>query len=165
MPARSITLYGQPVLHEPCAPVTSFDEELSRLVDDMFESMYAAEGVGLAANQIGVPLRIFVYDCGTDGDRAVGHVINPTLTVPKGRRHLDVDSEGCLSVPGPYADLGRMDEATVTGFDRTGRPITVRGTGLLARCLQHECDHLDGVVYVDHLSPRKRRAILAAAVF
>jgi peptide deformylase len=160
---RPITLYGEPVLHAPCAPVTAFDDELASLIDDMFASMYAANGVGLAANQIGVSLRIFVYDCSTDETQLVGHVVNPELTVPKGRGHLDVDSEGCLSVPGPYADLGRADEATVTGFDRHGQPVTVAGKGLLARCLQHEVDHLDGVVYVDRLTPRKRRAVLSGA--
>jgi peptide deformylase len=99
------------------------------LIDDMFASMYAANGVGLAANQIGVNLRVFVYDCDSDGVRSVGHVVNPVLTTPKGRRHLDVDSEGCLSVPGPYANLARADEATVTGQDRTGA-AQVTGTGL-----------------------------------
>ena len=158
-----ITRYGDAALHVVCAPVTAFDDDLAQLIDDMFASMYAANGVGLAANQIGIGRRVFVFDCGEDDERVVGHVVNPTITLPKGRRHLDVDIEGCLSVPGPYADLARMDEATVSGFDRTGRPLTLIGKGLLARCFQHEVDHLDGVVYVDKLSPRKRRSILAEA--
>lgn len=163
--ARPITQYGEAVLHRPCAPVTAFDEGLAQLVQDMFASMYAAAGVGLAANQIGVSARVFVYDC-TDDDtdeRQVGHVVNPLLRAPKGRRHRDVDAEGCLSVPGQYADLGRADTATVVGVDLHGDPVRVSGTGLLARCLQHEVDHLDGVVYVDLLSSRKRASILAAA--
>jgi peptide deformylase len=163
--ARQITLYGEPVLHQPGRVVTAFDEDLARLVEDMFASMYAAEGVGLAANQIGVDLRVFVYDCTDDetGERQVGHVVNPLLRAPKGRQHREVEAEGCLSVPGQYADLARADLATVTGVDRHGEPLTLTGTGLLARCLQHEVDHLDGVVYVDHLSARKRKSLLAAA--
>ncbi len=163
--ARPITHYGERVLHRPCTSVTAFDDNLARLVEDMFASMYAAEGVGLAANQIGVDARVFVYDCTDEetGDRQVGHVVNPVLRFPKGRRHRAVDAEGCLSVPGQYADLARADLATVTGVDIHGESLTVTGTGLLARCLQHEVDHLDGVVYVDRLSARKRASILAAA--
>jgi peptide deformylase len=160
---RPLTRYGDPVLHEPCAEVTEFSPELGSLIDDMFASMYKADGVGLAANQVGVGLRVFVYDCEVGGTRHIGHVVNPVFSVPKGRRHLDVDTEGCLSVPGPYATLARADEATVIGQDRTGQAIKVTGTGLLARCLQHEVDHLEGIVYVDRLTPRKRRAILADA--
>jgi peptide deformylase len=163
--AHPITRYGDPVLHRPCPAVTLFDERLAQLVEDMFASMYAAEGVGLAANQIGVAARVFVYDCPEeDGEgRLRGHIVNPSLRFPKGRKHRDVESEGCLSVPGQYADLARADLATVTGVDLHGAPLTISGTGLLARCLQHEVDHLDGIVYVDRLSSRKRKAILAAA--
>jgi peptide deformylase len=153
------------VLHRPCAAVTAFDEALAALVADMFASMYAANGVGLAANQIGVDARVFVYDCQEDPDgvRQVGHVVNPVLHAPKGRGHLDVDTEGCLSIPGQFADLGRADLATVTGVDVHGTAIRIKGTGLLARCFQHEVDHLDGLLYVDRLSRRKRKAILSAA--
>jgi peptide deformylase len=158
-----IVRYGDPVLHQPCAPVTAFDEPLAQLIADLFASMYAANGVGLAANQIGVGLRVFVYDCAEGEEQRVGHVVNPVLNAPKGRRHLDVDNEGCLSVPGPYAELGRMDLATVNGFDQTGAPVTIVGTGWFARCLQHEVDHLDGTVYVDRLPTRRRRAVLAEA--
>lgn len=161
---RPITRYGDPVLHTPCADVTSFDAELAELIADMFASMYAADGVGLAANQIGVGLRVFVYDCRDDDEeRFVGHIVNPVLAAPKGRGHRHVDREGCLSVPGPYADLGRADIATVTGVDQTGQPVTVRGTGFLARCFQHEVDHLNGIVYVDHLPRRRRQSVLASA--
>ncbi|MGK5554259.1 peptide deformylase [Actinomadura kijaniata] len=158
--ARPITIVGTPVLHRPCRPVEEFDDALAALVDDMFASMYAAEGVGLAANQIGVDLRVFVYDCpDEDGVHRKGVVVNPTLELP-GHRHLDHGDEGCLSVPGPHAPLARPDRATVTGFDVKGSPITVEGTGLLARCLQHETDHLNGKLYIDRLSARARKKVL-----
>ncbi|MET8989753.1 peptide deformylase [Nonomuraea wenchangensis] len=161
---RPIVHVGDPVLHRPCEPVTRFGEELAALVDDMFASMYAAEGVGLAANQIGVPLRVFVYDCpDADGVRHKGVVVNPALEPPGlGERRLDTGDEGCLSVPGQYAPLPRPDRATVHGFDAAGEPVTVTGTGLLARCLQHESDHLDGRLYIDRLPAKRRKQVLAA---
>ncbi|MGW0809717.1 peptide deformylase [Nonomuraea sp. NPDC002799] len=161
---RPIVRVGDPVLHRACEPVTRFDGELAALVDDMFASMYAAEGVGLAANQIGVPLRVFVYDCpDEDGERHKGVVVNPALELPRlGERRLDPGDEGCLSVPGQYAPLPRADHATVHGFDAAGKPVTVEGTGLLARCLQHESDHLDGHLYIDRLPAKRRRQVLAA---
>jgi peptide deformylase len=159
-----ITMFGQPVLHTRCAPVAEFGVPLARLVADMFASMYAADGVGLAANQIGVGLRVFVYDCpDAAGERQVGHVVNPVLqplTAPEA-----TDAEGCLSIPGAHAELARAAEATVSGVDVTGAPITVTGTGLLARCLQHETDHLNGIVYVDRLPEERREATLAEAIF
>jgi len=161
--ARPITRYGTPVLHRPCRPVTAFDDDLRTLIDDMFASMYAADGVGLAANQIGVDLRVFVFDCPDDTDtNQVGHLVNPVL-VPVEPRELDEDSEGCLSVPGEQADLARVAEIGVRGADLTGDPVEYRGTGMLARCFQHEVDHLDGLVYVDRLPKRSRRKILKAA--
>ncbi|MGR6920598.1 peptide deformylase [[Actinomadura] parvosata] len=161
---RPIVTVGDPVLHSPCEPVTRFDGELAALVDDMFASMYAAEGVGLAANQIGVPLRVFVYDCpDAEGVRHKGVVVNPGLEVPGlGERRLDAGDEGCLSVPGQYAPLPRPDRATVRGLDPAGEPVTVEGSGLLARCLQHECDHLDGYLYIDRLPVKRRKQVLAA---
>ncbi|NUP80223.1 MAG: peptide deformylase [Nonomuraea sp.] len=161
---RPIVHVGDPVLHHPCEPVTRFDGELAALVDDMFASMYAAEGVGLAANQIGVPLRVFVYDCpDADGTRHKGVVVNPTLALPGlGDRRLDPGEEGCLSVPGQYAPLPRADHAAVHGFDADGAPVTVEGTGMLARCLQHETDHLDGHLYIDRLPAKVRKRVLAA---
>lgn len=160
---RPITLVGTPVLHAPCRPVERFDDELARLVDDMFASMYAANGVGLAANQIGVDLRVFVYDC-PDGDdvHQKGVIVNPRLELPDGKdRNLDRSEEGCLSVPGGHAPVARPDVATCHGFDVTGAPVTVRGTGLLARCLQHETDHLDGMLYIDRLPASVRKTVLA----
>ena len=163
--ARPITTYGTPVLHRRCTPVTAFDDDLVQLVADMFASMAAADGVGLAANQIGVDARVFVVDCpDEDGEHVVAHVVNPVLHLPTGRRRrLDLDGEGCLSVPGQYADLARPDRSEVTGVDVHGRPVRVVGTGLLARCLQHEVDHLEGVVYVDRLPAGQRVDVLAAA--
>ncbi|TYB49612.1 peptide deformylase [Actinomadura chibensis] len=159
---RPITLVGTPVLHAPCRRVEDFDAGLAELVDDMFASMYAAEGVGLAANQIGVDLRVFVYDCpDADGARHRGAVVNPVLELPALEdRRLDDGDEGCLSVPGPHARLARPDHAAVRGFDVAGKPVRVEGTGLLARCLQHETDHLEGRLYIDRLSARARKKVL-----
>ena len=161
---RPITLYGTPVLHQPCRPVTAFDAELAALIDDMFASMYAAEGVGLAANQIGVPLRVFVYDCrDADGIRHKGHIVNPKLLPPSVFAATVSDLEGCLSIPGQNAEVPRPAVAECTGFDKHGNPVTVTGTGNFARCLHHESDHLDGTVYVDLLPEALRRKLLRAA--
>lgn len=159
---RPITVVGNPVLHQECKDVTDFDDSLASLIDDMFASQRAAEGVGLAANQIGVDLKVFVYDCMDDeGVRHVGVVCNPVLQeLPADRRLLDDSNEGCLSVPGAYAPLARPDYAVVRGQDATGKPITVRGTGYFARCLQHETDHLYGRLYIDRLSKRDRKDVL-----
>jgi peptide deformylase len=160
--ARPITVVGNPVLHRECKDVTSFDAELASLVDDMFASQRAAEGVGLAANQIGVDLKVFVYDCMDDeGVRHVGVVCNPVLDeLPAERRRLDDSNEGCLSVPGAYESLARPDYAVVRGQDAEGKPIVVEGTGYFARCLQHETDHLYGYLYIDRLSKRERKSAL-----
>lgn len=160
--ARPITVVGNPVLHKECKNVTEFDEGLAQLIDDMFASQRAAEGVGLAANQIGVDLKVFVYDCpDDDGVRHVGVVCNPVLDeLPAAERVLDDSNEGCLSVPTAYAELARPDVAVVRGQDPQGRPIAVRGTGYFARCLQHETDHLYGYLYIDRLSKRERKEAL-----
>ncbi|GAA3390713.1 peptide deformylase [Cryptosporangium minutisporangium] len=160
---RRITVHGSPVLHRPCQEVTAFDDRLKQLVADMLESMDAAEGVGLAANQIGVDARVFVYDCPDDtGFYHVGAIVNPVLLPPEPDVELDKDEEGCLSVPLEFAPLARPATASVTGQDLEGRPIRVDGTGLFARCLQHETDHVNGIVYVDKLGPDEREAVLAA---
>ncbi|WP_181766822.1 peptide deformylase [Streptomyces albidus (ex Kaewkla and Franco 2022)] len=160
--ARPITVVGNPVLHKECQDVTAFDEDLASLIDDMFASQRAAEGVGLAANQIGVDLKVFVYDCVDDeGVRHVGAVCNPVLDeLPAERRSLDDSNEGCLSVPGAYESLARPDYAIVRGQDAEGEPIAVEGTGYFARCLQHETDHLYGYLYIDRLSKRERKDAL-----
>jgi peptide deformylase len=159
--ARPIRVLGDPVLRTECDPVRSFDADLERLIDDMFASMYAAEGVGLAANQIGVSLRVFVYDCpDDDGREHVGHVINPILVAADGE--TVTDEEGCLSVPGLHFPTPRSGRAIVEGVDLSGAPIRVEGTGYFARCLQHETYHLDGKVYIDVLSGDTRREALRA---
>ncbi|MEU9344370.1 peptide deformylase [Streptomyces sp. NPDC048278] len=159
---RRITETGEDVLHKPCRDVTEFGPDLAALVDDMFLTMYIAEGAGLAANQVGVDLRLFVYDCpDDDGVRHVGHIVNPVLEAPTpvGRRLLD-DIEGCLSVPGAAVDVPRPDRAVVHGQDKEGNPLTVEGTGYFARCLAHETDHVNGRVYLDRLSKRERKEAL-----
>jgi peptide deformylase len=155
---RKVRVVGDPVLHKPCRQVTAFDDELGELIDDMFASMAVAEGVGLAAPQVGVDLAVFVYDClDADRNRHIGHVVNPSIETSG---PLDDNEEGCLSVPGPYHDLERASVATVRGVDRTGAPVEVTGTGYFARCLQHETDHLRGVLYIDHLPRNRRRRVL-----
>ncbi|POX55565.1 peptide deformylase [Streptomyces sp. Ru71] len=160
--SRPITVVGNPVLHKECEDVTDFGDELQQLVADMFASQRTAEGVGLAANQIGVGLKVFVYDCMDDsGVRHVGVVCNPKLVeLPADQRVLDDSNEGCLSVPTAYAPLARPDYAEVTGQDEQGNPVKVRGTGYFARCLQHETDHLYGRLYIDRLSKRERKDVL-----
>lgn len=159
-----IVQVGDPVLSTRCAQVTEFDAELTQLIADMFASMYAAEGVGLAANQIGVSKRVFVYDCPDDDDRRhVGVVVNPVLQpISSRQRRLIESDEGCLSVHGEYAEVARTSVARVSGVDHTGEPLEVEGTGFFARCLQHECDHLEGMLYIDRLSARERRKVLKA---
>ena len=166
--ARPIVTYGSnPVLHRRCAEVTAFDDGLRRLVLDMFASMEAADGVGLAANQIGVDARVFVIDCpDAEGQDVVGYVVNPVLTVLEpadGEPAVEVTEEGCLSVPGPYAELERAFRARVEGVDVHGDPVSIEATGMAARCLQHEMDHLDGTVYVDLLTEAHRERLLAEA--
>ena len=161
MTVHAIRIAGDPVLHKPTREITEFDAELRTLTEDMFETMYAAEGVGLAANQIGLDLRLFVYDCPDDeGTRYKGIVVNPkieTSEIPETMPDPDDDWEGCLSAPGESYPTGRASWAKVTGFDVDGNPIEVEGTGYFARCLQHETDHLDGYIYLDRLVGRHAR--------
>ncbi|MFC6880130.1 MULTISPECIES: peptide deformylase [Actinomadura] len=159
--ARPIRLLGDPVLRTECDPVRTFDASLARLIDDMFVTMYEQDGAGVAANQVGVPLRAFVYDCNDDrGRRHVGHVINPVLVTADGETL--VEREGCLSVPGMNFATPRSAHAVVEGVDIKGKPVRVEGTGYFARCLQHECGHLDGHVYIDVLSGEARREAMRA---
>ncbi|MEU1508746.1 peptide deformylase [Kitasatospora sp. NPDC005748] len=160
---RRVTEAGEEILHRPCREVTEFGTpELSALIDDMFLTMHVAEGAGLAANQVDVDLRLFVYDCpDDDGIRHVGHILNPVLELPEpGDRRLVDDMEGCLSVPGAAMAVPRTDHAVVRGFDQDGKPLVIEGTGYFARCLQHESDHLDGHTYLDRLSKRDRKDAL-----
>lgn len=156
-----ITRWGSPVMHQVTEPVTSFDDDLRTLVRDMFATMRAAQGVGLAATQVGRAVSLFVFECPDADDRVhVGVVCNPEVTTPQGRdRELESAEEGCLSFPGAYQPVSRPDRATCTGQDAWGEPVTIRGTGLLARCLQHETDHLSGTVFGDRLSARGRRKL------
>ncbi|MFG3206881.1 peptide deformylase [Streptomyces sp. NPDC048192] len=158
---RRITEVGEEILHKPCRDVTEFGPDLAALVDDMFLTLYAAEGAGLAANQVGVDLRLFVYDCPDDDEiRHVGHIVNPVLETPTlGRRLLD-EGEGCLSVPGAVMAVPRPDRAVVRGLDRDGNPLVVEGTGYFARCLAHETDHTNGFLYLDRLSKREKKDAL-----
>lgn len=160
---RPIVQIGNEVLARPCRPVTEFGDDLRQLVDDMFATMYDAPGVGLAANQVGVDLRVFVLDC-PDDERGslVGHVVNPVLEIPSEGRELEIDEEGCLSVSGPSTDVPRAAHAIVTGVDVTGAPVRLKGHGRAARCLQHETDHLNGYLYVDRLPRKLRKRVLAA---
>lgn len=157
--ARAITRWGDPVLHAPARPVDDFGNELQHLLADMFATNTAAAGAGLAAPQIGVPVAAFLYDC-LDGDlrRRTGVIWNPALELPYGRaRRLEVRDEGCLSLPGGHADVARLDQAVCRGQDQFGEEVEVVGSGQLARCLQHEADHLQGIVFGDRLSSRRRR--------
>lgn len=162
MAVHPIRIIGDPVLHTATRPVEVFDEALRALASDMAETMSAADGVGLAANQIGVGLRLFVYDCPDDeGRRHQGVVCNPVLETsgrPETMPDPDDDWEACLSVPGQAFPTGRAHWARVTGVDVTGEPVSVEGSGFLARCLQHETDHLDGLTYLDRLVGRHARA-------
>ena len=158
---RPLTRWGTPVMHRPQADVTAYDDDLRTLVADMVATMYAADGVGLAACQVGVDLRVFVFDCPDDsGDHTVGVVCNPVVTLPEGRdRNLEEAEEGCLSFPGAFIDCARPDFARVTGFGVDGSPVTFEGDGLLARCLQHETDHTLGTVFADRLPTKAQKKL------
>ncbi|TMK30724.1 MAG: peptide deformylase [Actinobacteria bacterium] len=154
MAVLRIRKLGDPVLREKARPVERFDGTLRRLVDDMLETMYAAPGVGLAAPQVGVSLRLFVYD---DGEGNTGAVANPELSDLEDEETRD---EGCLSIPGPFYPTVRSLRATLRGQDAEGRPLELRGEGLLARIFQHETDHTQGVLYIDRLPPEGRREVM-----
>ena len=158
---RPMTRWGTPVMHRAQQPVTEYDDTLAALVADMVATMYAADGVGLAACQIGVDLAVFVFDCpDASGERTVGVVCNPVLTLPEGRdRQLDDGDEGCLSFPGAFTPCPRPDFATVTGTGLSGEPVSFSGDGLLARCLQHETDHTRGTVFGDRLPTKARKKL------
>ena len=158
---RPMTRWGDEVMHRPARPVTSYDEELRALVADMVATMRAADGVGLAACQIGVDLAVFVFDCpDASYDSHQGVVCNPVLFLPEGKsRKLDDGDEGCLSLPGAFIPCARPDFARVEGQDLAGNAVAFEGEGLLARCLQHETDHTQGTVFGDRLSTRARKKL------
>src|SRR5688500_10905190 len=146
---RPILRYGADVLHAPAAPVTGMTPDVQQLIDDMIQTMYAAPGIGLAATQVGVGLRIFVADVSAGRNPAdLIAFVNPEFVERDG---MQLEEEGCLSVPGFQATVARPSRAVVKGLDREGEEQLIEGTGLLARCFQHEMDHLDGTVFVDRL--------------
>ncbi|MFN7916940.1 MAG: peptide deformylase [Vicinamibacterales bacterium] len=155
---RPLMRYGASVLHGPARPVDAVTPEIDRLITDMIETMYAAPGIGLAAPQVGVPLRIFVVDLSVGRD-AGGLIvmINPEFVERDG---MQLEEEGCLSVPGFNATVVRPKRAVVKGLDREGNPQQIEGTDLLARAFQHEMDHLDGTLFVDRLRGIKREMIV-----
>jgi peptide deformylase len=148
--AKPIRLFGDPVLRTPAEPVRDFDAELRRLVKDLTDTMMEAPGVGLAAPQIGVGLRVFTYYI----DNELGHLINPSLDLSD---EQETDDEGCLSFPGLAYPTARSYGVVAAGFNMHGEPVTLEGTGHLARCVQHETDHLDGVLFIDRLDPAQRK--------
>ena len=150
MTVQPIRHFGDPVLVTPAQKVVDFDKELRKLVKDLTETMLEAPGAGLAAPQIGVPLRVFVWDV----DEAIGHLVNPTLELSSEQQEGD---EGCLSFPNLVYPTPRAFRAVAKGFTMHGEPIVVEGTELLARALQHETDHLDGVLFIDRLSEENRK--------
>ncbi|HUW87778.1 MAG TPA: peptide deformylase [Candidatus Paceibacterota bacterium] len=150
MSIQPIRLFGDPVLVTPSAPVVDFDKELRVLVADLTDTMMDAPGAGLAAPQIGVPLRVFVWDI----DEALGHLINPTLDLSE---DLQEGEEGCLSFPELRYNTPRAFRVVAKGWNMYGEPISVEGSELLARALQHETDHLDGVLFIDRLSKEDRK--------
>ena len=155
---RPIVKFGDPVLQSRASDVPVIDSDLQKLIDDMIETMYAAPGIGLAAPQVGVPLRVFVVDLsvGRKADDLIV-MVNPEFVEREG---MQLEEEGCLSVPGFNATVVRPTRATLQGLDRTGERRTVEGTGLLARAFQHEVDHLDGTLFVDRLRGIKRDLIV-----
>jgi peptide deformylase len=158
MTALPIRLIGDPVLREPARPVVDFDAELRRLVDDLVETLAESQGAGLAAPQIGVGLRVFALSPKLSDDK-IDHLINPVLEFPDAD---DQDGpEGCLSIPGIYLDTRRRMNVVAKGYSKYGDPVQVVGEGLLSRCIQHETDHLDGVLFIDRQRPEQRERLMA----
>lgn len=155
MAVRPIRLFGDPVLRTPAVEVTDFDAELRKLVTDLMDTMHAEGGAGLAAPQIGVGLRVFTYDV----DGVSGHLVNPTFE-PIGDEE-QFGPEGCLSIPGLSWDCRRKRHVVARGWNMYGEPVTIEGSDTLARCIQHEIDHLDGVLFVDRLDPETRKRAMA----
>ncbi len=156
MAIRQIRLLGDPVLREPCTAVVDIDDEIRRLIDDLMDTMYDAEGIGLAAPQIGVSQRVFVYDVSEEG-HPPGVMVNPRIVESEGTVR---ESEGCLSIPDLTEIVERSVSVVAEGLDREGRLVRLEADGLLSRCFQHESDHLDGILFFDRISPLKRRMLL-----
>ena len=154
MTVRDLHLLGSPVLREQSKPLTIVDQEVQHFIEDLFETMYAARGVGLAANQVGVARRVAVVDA--DGEKLV--LVNPRIVEASGR---ETGEEGCLSIPDLYGDVTRPDRVLLEALDHEGKPYQRELTGLAARAVQHEIDHLDGILFLDHLSLFKRKRLQA----
>ncbi|MFD7984897.1 peptide deformylase [Kitasatospora indigofera] len=155
MPIQPIRIFGDPVLRATAQPVTTFDKELRTLVKDLTDTMLDAPGAGLAAPQLGISLRVFTYHV----DGVTGHLVNPDLSLSEEEQE---GPEGCLSLPGLRFDTRRAFGVVARGLDMYGEPVTVEGTQLLARCIQHETDHLDGIIFIDRLDRERRKAALKA---
>jgi peptide deformylase len=153
---QPIRLFGDPVLTMAAEPVTTFDKELRVLVKDLTDTMLDAPGVGLAATQIGVSMRVFTYDV----EGTVGHLVNPVIGVVSDEEQDG--EEGCLSFPGLAFPTTRKQRVVASGLSMHGEPVTVEGSSLLARCIQHEVDHLDGILFIDRLDPEQRKAAMRA---
>jgi peptide deformylase len=154
MAVLDIHLLGSPVLRQQSAEIPAVDSELRRFIDDLFETMGVAKGIGLAANQVGVARRVAVV--GVDDERLV--LVNPVIVSAEGKAR---EEEGCLSIPDAYGEVTRAERIVVEALDREGKPYRREASGLLARAIQHEIDHLDGILFVDHLSTLKRQLLLS----
>jgi peptide deformylase len=160
MAVLPVRIFGDPVLRQKARPVTAFDEALRAFIADMRDTMKAYEGVGLAANQVGIASRVLVVDVPIDDlRRAQLALINPVITQRSGS---ETGEEGCLSIPAIFEDVARSARVTISGQDEHGQPIELEAEGYLARALQHEVDHLDGVLFIDRLSPLKRQFLKRA---
>jgi peptide deformylase len=154
MSLLSLHLLGSPVLRQRSADVQAVDDDVRRIIDDMFETMEAARGVGLAANQVGLARRVAVIDA--EGHRFA--MVNPVIVDAEGRATAE---EGCLSIPEIFGDVTRAERVVLEAFDREGQPFRLEAEGLTARAIQHEIDHLDGILFLDHLGLMKRKVLLA----
>lgn len=152
MAILGIRIIGDPVLRTPAQEVTEFGPEIQKLVDDMDQTMENVDGAGLAAPQVGVSMRVFTYQIGAER----GHIINPVLELSEDFQADE--NEGCLSIPGISAPVARRRHVVATGFDKFGKPVRIEGEGMLSRCVQHETDHLDGVLFLDRLAPDEKKA-------
>ncbi|MDO4928731.1 MAG: peptide deformylase [Corynebacterium sp.] len=155
MSVRTVRIFGDPVLKTRASEVAEFDDSLETLVNDMLETMDATGGVGLAANQIGVTKRVFVFDCSGTESGLRGHIINPVWEALD--EETQTGPEGCLSIPDIQKDTTRYENVRVKGQDMHGNPISLVASGLMARCIQHETDHLDGVLFLQRLTPELRK--------
>jgi peptide deformylase len=159
MTVQLIRLFDDPILRTPAAPVVDFDAELRALIADLDETMYERDGAGLAAPQIGVGLRVFTFHKSL-AENELGHLVNPVLKFPD--EEEQDGPEGCLSIPGIYLDTKRRMNVVAKGYTGHGDPVQIVGSGQLARCVQHETDHLDGILFLDRTDPQRRTSMMRA---